>query len=292
MKRKCLAVGIILLFIGVAVAPSINFTVVKASNDTDLVEVTTQACGIKGFGDTTVKLTREQYQNLEQYLVEFRARLNQTTTREEVVPLFKDTVVELNKYGLLPKGMSVEVAQRLITNKYQNKRETNNLGLMNRYLQNSNIDNSFCLIAGTAHEVGFVRVLFNSVCATIFRLYEILYDHFEFISKLTLLNYLYQVLFNSYIAVILLKTLYGFINLGIGIYLSSDSGNINTIGLSGEKSWSGSIHGGFDKFPKIPYNYVLGVIGFTGFHITFIVPIANFAFSDFIGFALAVDLDY
>jgi hypothetical protein len=31
--RKCLAVGIILLFIGVTVAPSINFTVVKGSND-------------------------------------------------------------------------------------------------------------------------------------------------------------------------------------------------------------------------------------------------------------------
>jgi hypothetical protein len=72
--KKCLAVGIILLFIGVAVAPSINSTVVKASNDNDLIEVTSQACGIQGFGNTTVKLTKEQYQNLEQYLVDFRAR--------------------------------------------------------------------------------------------------------------------------------------------------------------------------------------------------------------------------
>jgi len=71
--KKILAVGVILLFIGVAVAPSINFTVVKASNDNDLVEVTTQACGIKGYGNNTVKLTREQYEDLEHYLVEFRA---------------------------------------------------------------------------------------------------------------------------------------------------------------------------------------------------------------------------
>jgi hypothetical protein len=55
---KCLAVGIILLFIGVVLVPSINFNVVKASYDNDLVEVTTQACGIKGFGNTTIKLTR------------------------------------------------------------------------------------------------------------------------------------------------------------------------------------------------------------------------------------------
>ena len=108
MKRKWLAIGIILLFVGVTIAPTINFNTVKASTDDDLVEVTTQACGIKGYGNTTVKLTREQYQNLEQYLVEFRARLNQTSTREEAVPIFKEAVVELDKYGLLPKGMSVE----------------------------------------------------------------------------------------------------------------------------------------------------------------------------------------
>jgi hypothetical protein len=49
MKKKSLlriylAVGIILLFIGIAITPSINFHVVKASNDNDLIEVTTQAC--------------------------------------------------------------------------------------------------------------------------------------------------------------------------------------------------------------------------------------------------------
>jgi hypothetical protein len=109
---KCLTVVIILLFIGVTVAPSINFNVVKASNDNDLIEVTTQACGIQGYGNTTAKLTRQQYQNLEQYLIEFRARLNQTTTREEAVPIFKEAVVELNKYRLLPKGMSIEQIQK------------------------------------------------------------------------------------------------------------------------------------------------------------------------------------
>lgn len=65
--KKFLALGVIFLFIGVAIAPSINFTVVKASNDDDLVEVTSQACGINGFGNQTVKLTRQQYQDF-QYL--------------------------------------------------------------------------------------------------------------------------------------------------------------------------------------------------------------------------------
>jgi hypothetical protein len=113
--KKILSLSIIFLFIGVVVVPSINFNLVKASTDNDLVEVTTQACGIKGYGDTTVKLTREQYNELEQYLVDFRARLNQTTTREESIPIFKDAVVELDKYGLLPKGMSVEQAQKFVS---------------------------------------------------------------------------------------------------------------------------------------------------------------------------------
>ncbi len=112
--KKILAIGVILLFIGIAVAPSINQSFVTASQDDDLVEVTTQSCGIQGYGNTTVKLTREQYQELEEYLVEFRARLNQTSTREEVIPVFKEAVVELDKYGLLPRGLSEKQIIKLI----------------------------------------------------------------------------------------------------------------------------------------------------------------------------------
>jgi hypothetical protein len=141
--RKCLTVGIILLFIGVTIVPTINFNTVKASTNDDLVEVTTQACGIKGFEDTTIKLTRQQYQNLKEYLVEFRSRLNQTTTREEAVPIFKEAVVELNKYGLLPEGMSVERAQRLVTGGSQKPIESI---LNNRHQEIfPNLDNAFCL---------------------------------------------------------------------------------------------------------------------------------------------------
>jgi hypothetical protein len=147
-EKKSLVIIVILLFIGVAVAPSINTSIVKASQDDDLVEVTTQACGISGFGNTTLKLTREQYQDLEQYLVEFRARLNQTTTREEAIPIFKDAVVELDKYGFLPRGMSVERAQQLITRYNQNPVET----LLNNRQREifPGYDNVFCLLFGNA----------------------------------------------------------------------------------------------------------------------------------------------
>ncbi len=56
MKSKCLAIGIILLFIGVTVAPSINFSIVKASNEIDPIKVTTHVSKIKEYSNTTVNL--------------------------------------------------------------------------------------------------------------------------------------------------------------------------------------------------------------------------------------------
>ncbi|HIG98949.1 MAG TPA: hypothetical protein HA258_00045 [Thermoplasmata archaeon] len=113
--KKIIVVGIILLFVGVAVAPSITLNIARASNDCNLIEVSTLACGIPGYGDTAVMLTPEHYRDLEQYLVEFTARLNQTSTRAETVLLFREAVVKLNRYGVLPCGMSVAQAQRLVT---------------------------------------------------------------------------------------------------------------------------------------------------------------------------------
>jgi len=112
--RKGLVISVILLFIGVAVAPSINFNVVKASNDNDLVEVTTQACGLDSIRNHTVKLTQEQYQNLQQSLAEFKERVYQTTSREEVNEVFNEFIVELHSYGLLGR-LSIKQAQYLVT---------------------------------------------------------------------------------------------------------------------------------------------------------------------------------
>jgi len=155
--KKLLAVSIILLFFGVAVAPIINQNIVTASQENDFVEVTSQACGIKGYEDTTVKLTREQYQDLQQYLVEFRARLNQTSTREEAVPLFKDAVVELDTYGLLPEGMSVRQAQEIVT--FSSRRVSLPGALRGgRMLYGSSVNdrrNLFCLVAGHTNHTWF-----------------------------------------------------------------------------------------------------------------------------------------
>lgn len=152
--KEDLAIAVVLFFIGAAVAPSINFNIVKASTDSDLLEVTTQACGIKGFGNTTVKLTRGQYQNLEQYLVEFSARLNQTTTREEAVPILKEAFMELNKYGLLPKGMSAEKAQKLVTTIQVDPKVEKLMDSLNLSQFHLAFGNVFCLLSMHAVSAG------------------------------------------------------------------------------------------------------------------------------------------
>jgi hypothetical protein len=236
--KKGLVVSVILLFIGVAVAPSINFNVVKASNDNDLVEVTTQACGIKGYGNTTVKLTREQYQNLEQYLVDFRARLNQTTTREEAVPIFKDAVVELDKYGLLPKGMRVEKAQKIFENLFKRHHKTL-----------ADNENFLCLIAGRTNETYFSGILPNVLWYVHYWIPHPFDDVFlqAIIWPLTKIN--------QYQPFILLADI---------ILYEGAVGWVWTLGLLGVKTWKGTLIGAEPSPYWEPY---IAAFGFTGIKI-------------------------
>ncbi len=246
MIRKCLAIGIILLFVGVTIAPTINFNTVKASQD-DLVEVTTQACGIKGYGNTTVRLTREQYQDLEEYLVEFRTRLNQTSTRGEAIPIFKDAVSELDKYGLLPKGMSVERAQRLIIGKCQNIRMmkfVDKINSKNQQHMKDSISNNNCLIFGRTTHTFIISNLFLRI-----KLFRYFLSQFVPIklSGTIILGYTYWGIYDTNT-----ERAYGFLH-SIGFkpahWYGSGFGTIDTIYTGG---------------PFNDYDLFAGVTGFTG----------------------------
>jgi hypothetical protein len=271
MKRKYLAVGIILLFVGVTIAPTINFNTVKASQD-DLVEVTTQACGIKGYGNTTVKLTREQYQDLEQYLVDFRTRLNQTSTREEAVPIFKEAVVELDRHGLLPEGMSVEKVQKLILKKYK---------MMNEFdSRNKSLNTTVgCLVTGKIDfEIGFYGRLFlllSRIWFLTFPLMIMLY----ILSSVNPVSLGGVITFGSH-------TIYQHGNQ----YLPA-VGWVTALGILGQQHWNHSFYGKISPIQilvkggdQVIYYYeFIGALGFCGIKI---VP-SGF----FIGSALAVSLD-
>ncbi|PNX52457.1 MAG: hypothetical protein BV458_09470 [Thermoplasmata archaeon M9B2D] len=268
--KKILAVSIILLFIGVAVAPSFNQSVVTASTEDDLVEVTSQACGITGYKDTTVKLTREQYQNLESYLVEFRDKLNQISTREEAIPIFKEAVVELDTYGLLAKGMSVEQVQKLVVSSARTSLSSVTMKRIREPVRSSFYEhrNLFCLVAGQTDYTTFENAgsIFFYVAAYLVKTWDImvlcagasdLFTRFCRFSPLGIMNR---------------------ISLGGYDYYSDvqypASGWLTTVDIFGVMPNEGEIHGtlpiegtlnGIGPFPgkrKSP-----GVIGFTGLKI-------------------------
>jgi hypothetical protein len=300
--KKCLGVGIILLFIGVVFVPSINFNVVKASNDNKFVEVATQACGIKGYGDTTVKLTRQQYQNLKQYLVEFRVRLNQTTTREETVPLFNEAIVELNKYGLLPKGMSIAVGQKLVKGNFDEmirrsfSKESSNTN--QRIIQNNT--NMFCFLAGKTSGTIFASISDLKRFITTVPLPFLIATFFSYLYKLhpshvTELLEMIAVDLADFVGILsFLKAieLFGVIAFGFNffnLFAMGASGWVTSIGLNGRVKWNdyfiGTILG---EEPILPLWFYIGAVGFTGIKIYFINP-PDF-YSIFFGSALEIKL--
>ncbi|MFA5101787.1 MAG: hypothetical protein WC525_01410 [Candidatus Thermoplasmatota archaeon] len=273
--KRILAVGVILLFLGVAIAPSINQSVVRASPDDDLVEVTTQACGIQGYKDSTVKLTREQYQNLEQYLVEFRARLNQTTTREEAVPIFKEAVVELNKYGLLG-GLSVERAQKLVTSGYQNYYRFQHLKKSDRNtLNQTELSNKFCLIAGYTNNYNFIGpgLIIITLIWSLFIL--ILYSLIGFEVDIA---FPFQIGGVGTFGYAVLNDYYEF------VFVPSD-GWVYSRGSQGAQSVNGSFYGTIDVFQWLwTVRIYIGVTGFIG------LIIGNSNTSYFLGSAYRIGL--
>ena len=272
MKRQWLAVGIILLFVGVTIAPTINYNVVEASTDDDLVEVTTQACGIQGYGNSTVKLTREQYQDLKQYLVEFRARINQTTTREEAIPIFEEAVVQFEKYGLLPKGMTVAQAKHLLTDHHILSTRTTQLReKISPFLDE--YENAVCLLAGSfTGSVPHSPV--DMMINRIFWLFEPLYEEhptriIELLLEIILYIYIGSFFLSTLLFYIIPFHLFLTISMGytaFGAYVPA-FGSLTTIGLNGLKQWSGGMCGALPFLPRIPYptQDTPGIYGFTGF---------------------------
>jgi hypothetical protein len=295
-------VGVILLFIGVAVASSVNFNVVKASEDNDLIELTTQVCGIKGSKDTMVQLTREQYQNLEQYLVEFRGRMNHTSTREETAILFKEAVVELNKYGLLPKDMSVEEAQRLVTGKYQVPKKMNLKPIIKRNDQLFNDSNFFCLITGTTTSTSILGIAELGTAALLYVLFvPYLLEQIFFHDTVIMENMTARLReICSVLRTITSRRIIqpGNIVFGTSIdeYLPPEfrffpaHGWVDTQGALGKKSWNGTFFGSVRNLLDFEYGgstYYIGATGFLGIKLN-----KGDGKNFFIGSALHFDVDY
>lgn len=274
---KGLVVGIILLFVSLTVAPAINCQMVTASQEDDLVKVTSHACGVQGYKDTTVTLTQEQYQDLEQYLVEFRAQINESSTWEETTRLFRQAVVRLYDYGLLPKNMGIDDAQRLVTKGYQQPRLMSLCPSLKRNQQMFNGSNFLCLLTGITTRTSIIGIPELGVAALIYLMFfpyfieQILGEEphrtEQIILRLRNLTSSIQRLSSRRI-----------IQAGNIVFGTSKDeyippefrflpsyGWIDTQGLLGKKSWNGTFFGGIRTLRGFEYRFYSYYIGATGF---------------------------
>jgi hypothetical protein len=154
---KGLAVGIIFLLVNVVVVPIININVVKATYDNERINVTIEACGIKGAKPRTITLTTDEVQAIKKLFTDLKNNVNHVKTKGEIITLLDETVVALDRYGLLPQGMNIQDAQNLVTS---NSLQVTNNEMMNglkkiSQINTTSIRNFLCFTIGDIPSIIF-----------------------------------------------------------------------------------------------------------------------------------------
>ena len=252
--KKILALGVILLFIGVAIAPSINFNVVKASYDNELVEVTTEACGVKGDNNHTVQLTKRQAREVKTVFDDLKNRMSTAESMEETQRIFNDTLASMNRYNLLPNGMNIEQAKRLVTSACQNQKVIPFLQkISTKFLADAKvgtIQNSFCLIAGNTSNTHFAK----PVTKLTMRLYDIM-DYSSGNHILVVFSTAFWIVFNQFNTISQMIVQRQGNHCGVSIFFGNyhyypypnwlypAQGWLSTNGINGKQNISGSFWG-------------------------------------------------
>jgi hypothetical protein len=204
--------------------------------------------------------------------------------------------MELNKYGLLPKGMNLERAQKLVTVQYQKKNLMRQQEKISHHLLSlDNSTNYLCSIAGYTDRTAIFTPLFllNVVGALLLKSVDIyLYTHAKNLSNLfylvinlpfllfTLFSYFFPLTGISIITI-------GFGTLGqFGVPGSQypSNGWVISLGMGGKKMWNEPLIGGIPLLFPIIIFLCLGIIGFTGIKIVLL----DHCF--YLGSALLVDI--
>jgi hypothetical protein len=239
-----IAVSMVLLCVSISCNPVMTFIVVKASHDQDDIALTLIPYGIPGYGNQTKKLTRQQYDDFRQYLLDLNTRLNTMTSESQTNTLFDEAIDVLNSYELLPGGMSAPLAKRFIRG---NNLCVDKLSIFQRFIKentNENFTNYFCLVAGYSNLTQF--------WSTFMLLWFVLSNKMNFFFSQ----------FSLPVQIILFFVFY-FTTLGVwgldylralmlwGEIIFDGNTSVSTLGLNGIKKWNGDLYG--------------DIIGFTGF---------------------------
>ena len=269
MKKKILTIGIILLFIGLTLAPSINANKCKNSG---MVEYTIELYGLRG-GKRLIKLTQDEANDLELLFDDFQNKLINIESRAEAKEIVSYTLSELNKYGFLG-DLSIKQVQRLIFSGFDRQI------LLSRLIEKIGDEFNFwntnllCLVGGYCENVEFIRMSG----------YLIRHP-----------NFLNLFIYPLYIMVPL--KLMSVVQFGSHSYFFEGPTNTNyakgivsCIGLLGPRLWIGEIKGTADVLSgQLFYGgweRYIGIIGYNGIQITRVDTWDTFL----LGFALYVNM--
>ena len=284
-----MVIGIIFLFVGIAVAPSITsieISKTKTSND-DLVEITLQLCKTDGTEDYKMLINQEQDEQLDILIESFKADLDKAETREETIEIYKDMVISLDELDLFSEVISCEEVQKLITDtnrfniieKMKAKKHFNFLydklkNTNSKQIENTNI---LSLISGQSSETYFMGpiIMFN----------EILKKLLNPLLENILLCYLFGIPLGLWILVsngLLLNLITNPLPVGVKILFGKKylypgmrnpeycpaEGWVSTYTPYYNKTWEGSFYGQISKIDLLVFDtYYVGALGFTGIRI-------------------------
>jgi hypothetical protein len=240
----------------------------------------------------------EQYTETEKIFNDLRVKLDKATTKQEALVLVNEAIVELNEHGLLPKGMTVKRAQRLVTGCFSKS----DLAQPFQSNNENNKGNTNCLVVGIATQTYFDPFL---ILVDIPILYNLVFNsnlskYLKFLTLFPIIHISQPFKFGTpaYVGGRYKSVVDG--NITDKIY--SSAGLVWTIGSNGIKKWNGSFYGGLcTKYDKAMYennSYELwdpvGIRGFVG--INFFNFVTFFSGSEFpsfyIGFAREVNFTY
>ena len=181
--------------------------------------------------------------------------MNNTNSIEKAVEIFDKAILELDRFGVLPTGISVNEVQKLVTGRYKNPIMMKVFEEIKSTQQQPfyNDENHLCLIAGALS--GFTLFL---------SLWNYLFYKAMILVALSFFLFLFELIF-LFIPFFVATTMIDIINpicMGRYIYFyekEKPQGNVVSFGLNGLKVWRGNLTG------LIPHWFFhCGAVGFVG----------------------------
>lgn len=268
--KKLLSIGMILLFLGIAVSNSI-----AVEQDEEFVDIELQICGLNRYDKKTFTLSKTDSGNLDALFDELRVRLANTNSREEFRNELKWAIRELDELDLLG-GMSIDEAEELVLNSDESLTHLSESDIEDKI--NGSYRNSNCQVVGKITGSSCFDVMYIPIKSLFESIYTLLY---LFLTLGIIFEHEFM-LFVQFISDIqnnmAFNVLYGKIFIGSHgrdpfwgrPYTSYSSGWMNTYGDNGHVNFSGSFIGTLGtSIITIPrgagYSTKhIGVVGFSG----------------------------